>query len=157
MNRRLIYYRAIFSCALLFFFNENCSKEHKAMHNIYMKAEIKPLTLLCFEREDLESVIKDPRKLGFLANDGKCFLQEKSLKVRIIERADASAENKLYKLHLETLKKQAYIHREQLNFTEIWKRIFIPKERFVSKCKTNKECEEILTQLQEEEEQKGDP
>ena len=146
-----------FFCALPILLSQkfSCSpkREKKNTYNVYLKANTKALSLLCFQKEDLERVIEEPAQLGFLANDGKCFLQEKSRELRVIGRPEPSDKFKFYKVSLENLKQEAYIVREQLTFTELWRRIFIPKERFISKCKTNEECEERLIKLEKQEEE----
>ena len=131
-----------------------CSKKDSNAYNIYVMAKIKPLTLLCFAKEDLEKVMLDPEELGFLANEGKCFLEEKAKKVRLIASlaSPVSDKAKLYTISMQGLKQEVHVVSEQLIFTEIWQRVFIPEERLLFNCKTSRQCEELVDKLEKGEE-----
>lgn len=116
-------------------------------------AKIKPLSLLCFAKEDLEKVIVDPRKLGFLANEGKCFLEEKAKNAKVITRLSSSAERKDYSILavlMDGLEEPAHLVSKNLVFGKIWQRVLIPEERLLSKCATKEQCKDTLDRLEKE-------
>ena len=154
MNMKKIYSKLLV-VLLLLSFNQKCeySKGDDKTHNVYMIAQSKPLALLCYAKEDLEKIMAEPGELGFLANEGKCFLEENSKKLKVIARFNSSRsssnETKVYALVMQDSKRQAYIVSKQLVFTEIWQRVFMPKERFLFNCKTSKQCQDIVDQLEQ--------
>ena len=146
------FFSRFLTAALLLVLSQKCGhlKQDDTIQNIYMTARTKPLALLCFSKEDLDKVIADPRELGFLANEGKCFLEEEPKKVKVTARLGSSDTNKVksYAVYMQNLKQEAHVLSDQLIFTEIWQRVFVPKERLLFNCKTSKQCKKLVDKLE---------